>query len=70
MDTLIVHAKEENIATIIAFLKSKKVAYEFKKSRKKNEKAYNPEFVKKILDTKNEESIIIDPEKPWQSLGL
>lgn len=70
MDTLIIHAEQDNIDTIITFLKKMKVSYEVKKSTKKKEKQYNPEFVNKIMAAKNEEGITIDPLNPWQSLGL
>jgi len=36
-----------------------------------DDKPYNPEFVKKILEARKENgSIQIDPANPWKSLGL
>jgi hypothetical protein len=71
METLIINTEPDKLDKIIDFLKSMHVSYEIKKPKIKKEKAYNPEFVKKILDAKNEEGgKIIDPKNPWKSLGL
>ena len=71
METLIIHADQDKLDKIIDFLKSIKVPYEINKGKRKKEKPYNPEFVKKVLDAKNEEGgKEIDPNDPWKSLGL
>ena len=71
METIIIHAEQDKLDKIIDFLKSIQVSYELNNKAKKKEKPYNPEFVKKILDTKNEKSFKeIDPANPWKSLGL
>jgi hypothetical protein len=71
METLIINTEPDKMDKIIDFLKSMKVSYEVKKPKVKKEKGYNPEFVKKILDAKNEVGgKTIDPKDPWRSLGL
>ena len=69
METLIIHADQDKLDKIIEFLKQIKVPYEINIGKK--EKPYNPKFVKKILDAKNEEGgKEIDPNDPCKSLGL
>jgi hypothetical protein len=68
METLIIHADQDKLDKIIDFLKFIKVPYEINKGKRKKEKPYNPEFVKKILDAKNEKSVRLDPATIWESI--
>ena len=71
METLIIHAEQDKLDKVIDFLKSIKVSYEINKGKVKKEKPYNPDFVKKVLDAKNEVGgKELDPNDPWKSLGL
>lgn len=56
METLIIHTEGEKLKTIQNLLKLLDIKYE----KKKEKSTYNPEFVKKILNTKNEETIPFD----------
>ncbi|MFY8187707.1 MAG: DUF2683 family protein [Flavobacterium sp.] len=58
METLIIHTEGEKLKTIKNLLKLLDVKYE----KKKDKSAYNPEFVKKILERSqnNNETITFD----------
>ena len=64
METLIIHTETDKIKAIAKLLKAFNVSFEIKK-----EKPYDPEFVKKILATKNEKSTRINPHKLWESIS-
>ena len=67
METIVINTVEPSkIEQITAFLKSINVSFEIKKLKKTKE--YDPEFVKKILATKNEKSIRINPKNIWESI--
>jgi hypothetical protein len=68
METLIIHAEQDKLDKVIDFLKSIKVSYEINKGKVKKDKPYNPDFVKKVLDTKNEKTIRLEPENIWQNI--
>jgi len=68
METLIIESEGATLEKIKAYLSELKVSF---KTKKKKEKPYNPEFVKKILERRNEKGgTIIDPNNLWKSLGL
>lgn len=68
METLIIESEGDTLEKIKSFLSELKVSF---KTKKKKEKPYNPEFVKKILERRNEKGgTIIDPNNLWKSLGL
>jgi hypothetical protein len=68
METLIIECEGATLEKIKAYLSELKVSFQ---SKKKKEKPYNPEFVKKILERRNEEGgTIFDPNNLWKSLGL
>ena len=56
MNTIIVHADSKISKALIAIFKALNVSYEIKKENSKEESPYDPEFVKKILATKNQKS--------------
>jgi hypothetical protein len=67
METLIIHTDQDKLDKIIEFLKSMKVSYEINKCKGKKDKPYNPDFVKKVLEVKNEKSVRLDPATIWES---
>ena len=62
METLIIHTEGEKLKTIQNLLKLLDIKYE----KKKEKSTYNPEFVKKILNTKNEKSIAVNIKNVWE----
>ena len=66
MATLIIHTETDKINAIATLLKAFDISFEIKKTK---EKPYDPEFVKKILATKNEKSTRINPHKLWESIS-
>lgn len=68
METIVIHSDSTKTKAIVNFLKAFDITFELKKSTKKVEKPYNPEFVKKILDSKNEKSIRVNPKNIWESI--
>ncbi|MFY7811262.1 MAG: DUF2683 family protein [Flavobacterium sp.] len=62
METLIIHTEGEKLKTIQNLLKLLDIKYE----KKKEKSTYNPEFVKKILNTKNEKSIAVNSKNVWE----
>ncbi|MFY8187709.1 MAG: DUF2683 family protein [Flavobacterium sp.] len=62
METLIIHTEGEKLKTIKNLLKLLDVKYE----KKKEKSTYNPEFVKKILDSKNEKTIAVTSKNVWE----
>ena len=67
METIVINTTEPSkMEQIIAFLNSLNVSFELKKLKKTKE--YDPEFVKKILATKNEKSIRVNPKNIWESI--
>lgn len=71
METITIQADSKKAKAIKAFLKAFDISY---KTSKKEEKPYDPEFVKKILNrSKNAKQgnvIEINPNDIWGSLGL
>ena len=70
MNTIIVHADSKVSKALIAIFKALNVSYEIKKENSKEESPYDPEFVKKILATKNQKSYRVNPENIWESVRL
>ena len=70
MNTIIVHADSKISKALIAIFKALNVSYEIKKENSKEESPYDPEFVKKILATKNQKSYRVNPENIWESVRL
>lgn len=69
MNTFVVHADSKISKALIAIFKALNVSFEVKKeSGKKLESPYDPEFVKKILATKNEKSIRVNPKNIGESI--
>ena len=68
MNTIIVHADSKISKALIAIFKALNVSYEIKKENSKEESPYDPEFVKKILATKNQKSYRVNPENIWESI--
>ena len=68
MNTIIVHADSKISKALIAIFKALNVSYEIKKENSKEESPYDPEFVKKILATKNQKSYRVNPENIWKSI--
>ena len=68
MNTIIVHADSKVSKALIAIFKALNVSYEIKKENSKEESPYDPEFVKKILATKNQKSYRVNPENIWESV--
>ena len=68
MNTIIVHADSKISKALIAIFKALNVSYEIKKENSKEESPYDPEFVKKILATKNQKSYRVNPENIWESV--
>jgi hypothetical protein len=62
METLIIHTEGEKLKTIKNLLKLLDVKYE----KKKEKSTYNPAFVKKILDSKNEKTIAVTSKNVWE----
>jgi hypothetical protein len=62
METLIIHTEGEKLKTIKNLLKLLDVKYE----KKKEKSTYNSEFVKKILDSKNEKTIAVTSKNVWE----
>ncbi len=53
METLIIHTENEKLTALKAFLEEMNITFEVKKpksSSKKEDRPYDPEFVKKILE--------------------
>ena len=68
MNTIIVHADSKISKALIAIFKALNVSYEIKKENSKEESPYDPEFVKKILATKNQKSYRVNPANIWESI--
>jgi ribose 5-phosphate isomerase RpiB len=74
METIIIDSTDSTTTEKIKdFLKELNVTFKTK-SKKDKEKSYDPAFVKKILDraenAKKGNTITIDPNDLWGSLGL
>lgn len=57
METLIIHTEKEKLTALKAFLEEMNITFEVKKpksSSKKEDRPYDPEFVKKILSSMEE----------------
>ncbi|HMR88811.1 MAG TPA: hypothetical protein PKD51_11695 [Saprospiraceae bacterium] len=72
METIIIDSTDSTTTEKIKdFLKELNVTF---KTKKKKDKPYDPEFVKMILvraeNAKNGNTITIDPNDLWGSLGL
>ncbi len=62
MNTITVHADSKITKALIAIFKALNVSFELKKDVKKEDKPYDPEFVTKILESRNEKSIRVNPK--------
>ncbi len=70
METLIIHTEKEKLSALKSFLEEMNIIFEVKKSKaKKEDRPYDPMFVKKILETENEKSIRVNPSKIWESIS-
>ncbi len=70
MEKLIIHTEKEKLSALKSFLEEMNITFEVKKSKvKKENRPYDPAFVKKILDTENEKSIRVNPLKIWESIS-
>jgi G:T-mismatch repair DNA endonuclease (very short patch repair protein) len=65
METIIIQAETKKAKAIKQFLKAFGVAFKVKETE---ESPYNPEFVEKILATKDENSTRINPDNIWESI--
>lgn len=55
METLIIHTETEKLTALKSFLAEMNITFEVKKPKvKKKERPYDPEFVKKILESMEE----------------
>ena len=74
MNTITVYADSKITKALIAIFKALSVSFELKKDVKKEEKPYDPEFVKMVLErsesAKKGNTIEINPRDLWGSLGL
>ena len=70
MNTITVHADSKITKVLIAIFKALSVSFEVKKDVKKEDKPYDPEFVKKILErsesAKRGNTIEINPNSGWK----
>lgn len=62
METLIIHTEGEKLKTIQNLLKLLDIKFE----KKKEKSPYNQEFVNKILNTKNEKTIVVNSKNVWE----
>jgi len=65
METIIIETEGPNLEKIKAFLNEMNISF---KTKTKKEKPYNPEFVAKILATKDEKSTRVNPRNVWESI--
>ena len=69
METLIIRTEKEKLSALKTFLEEMNITFEIKKPKvKKEDRPYDPMFVKKILDTENENTIRVNPAKIWESI--
>jgi len=67
METIIIHTDTEKAKALKQFLEAFQVDYQVDDQDKS---PYNPEFVNKILSTRNEKSTRINPENVWEDILL
>ena len=65
METIIIQADVKKAKALKQFLKAFGISF---KSIKNDDKPYNQDFVDKVLSTKNEKSIRINPDDLWKSI--
>jgi hypothetical protein len=68
MNTITVHADSKITKVLIAIFKALSVSFEVKKDAKKEEKPYNPEFVKMVLEARNGKRKRVNPDNIWESI--
>jgi hypothetical protein len=69
METLIIRTEKEKLSALKTFLEEMNITFEIKKPKvKKEDRPYDPIFVKKVLDTENEKTIRVNPAKIWESI--
>jgi hypothetical protein len=69
METLIIRTEKEKLSALKTFLEEMNITFEIKKPKvKKEDRPYDPKFVKKIHDTENEKTIRVNPAKIWESI--
>ena len=52
METLIIHTEKEKLTALKSFLEEMNITFEVKKPKaKKEDRPYDPEFVKKVLES-------------------
>ena len=64
METIIIEAESKKAKALKQFLKAFDVSFKIQKQ----DSPYDPEFVKKIIATKNEKSTRINPKNIWESI--
>jgi len=67
METIIIHTVTKKAKALKQFLEAFQVDYQVDDQDKS---PYNPEFVNKILSTRNEKSTRINPENVWEDILL
>ena len=67
MVTLIIHTEAKKTKALISFLKAFDISFEIKKE-KKDEKPYDPEFVKMVLEASKGKRKRINPNNIWESI--
>ena len=68
MNTIIVHADSKVSKALIAIFKALNVSYEIKKENSKEERPYDPEFVKMVLEARKGKTKRINPHNIWGSI--
>lgn len=66
METIIIKADGKKAKALKQFLKAFGVSF---KILKKEDDQYDQDFVNKILKTKNERSVRINPDSLWESIS-
>ena len=68
MNTIIVHADSKVSKALIAIFKALNVSYEIKKENSKEERPYDPEFVKMVLEARKGKTKRINPHNILESI--
>ena len=68
MNTITVYADSKITKALIAIFKALSVSFEVKKDAKKEDKPYDPEFVKMVLEASKGKRKRINPNNIWESI--
>ena len=68
MNTITVHADSKITKALIAIFKALSVSFELKNDVKKEDKPYDPEFVKMVLEASKGKRKRINPNNIWESI--